>query len=331
MKSGDVCSFEACRRSLAIEVEQSDRTSIVSQEAHIVAEAPNGPRGESALTLEERNSYPNLMLLCLEHHKVVDDDPETFTVDVLLAMKAAHEQWFNSLRDPADERREAQELLMVNMVDEWEERADIENWRYWVSSFLGYRLWIDDEIVARLHALDLWLYSRPWPDVYPTLPPTFENLRRVASALFSATDCALDRRADDRAREYVPDHKRDLLSQAHYQESVAEAQWIRDLFGDLALELTRAANWVLDEVRLVVDPRYKSDLGVLLVERQEGLGSSYYGPRYKREEIDAGMLPFRGLREFLVDRAGRDYTIGEGFHQDGYKLVSPYVLGNGED
>jgi hypothetical protein len=331
MKSGDVCSFETCRRPLAIEVEQSGRTSIVSQEAHIVAETPNGPRGESALTLEDRNSYPNLMLLCLEHHKVVDDDPETFTVDVLLAMKAAHEQWFDSLRDPADERREAQELLMVNIVDEWEERADIENWRYWVSSFLGYRLWIDDEIVDRLHALDLWVYSRSWPDVYLTLPPALENLRRVASALFSATDCALDRRADDHAREYVPDHKRDLMSQEHYQESVAEAQWIRDLFGDLALELTRAANWVLDEVRLVVDPRYKADLGVLLVERQEGLGSSYYRPRYGPDDIAGGMLAFRGLREFLADRRERDYSIGQGFHEDGYKRVTPYVFGEDED
>ncbi len=64
MKSGNLCAFEACRRPLAIEVEQSGRTSIVSQEAHIVAEKPDGPRGESALTLEERNSYPNLVLVC---------------------------------------------------------------------------------------------------------------------------------------------------------------------------------------------------------------------------------------------------------------------------
>ena len=331
MKSGDLCAFEACRRPLAIEVEQSGRTAIVSQEAHIVAEKPDGPRGESALTLKERNSYPNLVLLCLEHHKIVDDDPETFTVDALLAMKTAHEKWFDSLHSPADERRESQELLMISIIDEWEERADIENWRYWVSSFLGYRLWIDNDIVDRLHGLDLWLYSRSWPDVYPTLPPAFENMRRIASVLFSATDCALDRRDDDRAREYVPDHKRDLLSQEHYQDSVAEAQWIRDLFGDLALEFTRAANWVLDEIRLAVDPRYESDLGVLVVERQEGLGSSYYRPRYEADQIAGGDLPFRGLREFLVDRLERDYSIGHGLNEDGYKRMTPYVFDDCEE
>jgi len=331
MKSGNLCAFESCRRPLAIEVEQSGRTSIVSQEAHIVAETANGPRGDSLLTLKERNSYPNLMLLCLEHHKIVDDDPDTFTVDALLAMKAAHEEWFDSLHNPTDERREAKELLMINIIDEWEERADIEHWRYWASSFLGYRLWIDDAIVDRLHSLDLWLYSRSWPDAYSTLPPVFENMRRVVSVLFSATDCALDRRADDRAREYIPDHKRDLLTQEHYQDSVAEAQWIRDLFGDLALELTRAANWVLDEIRLSVDPQYQSDLGVLIVEREEGLGSSYYRPRYEPAQIAGADLPFRGLREFLVDRSGRDYSIGEGCNDDGYKRVTPYVFDDGEE
>lgn len=331
MKSGGLCAFKDCRRPLAIEVEQSGRTSIVSQEAHIIAEKKNGPRGDSLLTLEERNSYSNLMLLCLEHHKIVDDDPDTFSVDTLLAMKAAHEKWFDPLRSPADARREAQELLMVNIIDEWEERADIDKWQYWVSSFLGYRLWIDNEIVDRLHELDLWLYSRAWPGAYPTLPPAFENLRRVADALFTAVECALKRRNDDRAREYVPDHKRHHLTEEHYQESIAEAQWIRDLFGDLALELTRAANWVLDEVRLAVDPRYQSNLGVLLVEREEGLGSSYYRPRYGPDEIAGDELPYYGLREFLAARPERDCFIGEGLNEDGYKRVTPFVLRGDDD
>jgi len=88
MKSGGRCAFDGCRRRLAIEVEQSGRSAIVSQAAHIVTETASGPRGESPLTLKERNSYPNLMLLCLEHHKIVNDDPDAFTVDALLEMKA---------------------------------------------------------------------------------------------------------------------------------------------------------------------------------------------------------------------------------------------------
>ena len=156
-------------------------------------------------------------------------------------------------------------------------------------------------------------------------------MRRVASVLFSATDCALDRRADDRAREYVPDHKRDLLSQEHYQDSVAEAQWIRDLFGDLALEFTRAATGSL------MKSVWPSTLGTSRISGSSSSSGkrvsarSYYRPRYEADQIAGGDLPFRGLREFLVDRLERDYSIGQGLNEDGYKRVTPYVFGEDED
>jgi hypothetical protein len=56
MRSGDKCAFQDCKRELAIEIERSGRTSILSREAHIVAVSPNGPRGVSTLTEDERNS-----------------------------------------------------------------------------------------------------------------------------------------------------------------------------------------------------------------------------------------------------------------------------------
>ena len=46
--------------------------SLVGEIAHMVAESQDGPRGVSPLTIAQRNSYPNLLLLCLEDHKLVD-------------------------------------------------------------------------------------------------------------------------------------------------------------------------------------------------------------------------------------------------------------------
>ena len=156
-----------------------------------MAEDEDGPRGDSPLTLVERNSYANLILLCLEHHKIIDDHPDKYTVDLLVEVKASHEAWFASLRSPEDARQEAAEMLMINIIDEWEERADIHHWRGWVSSFFWYRLWINDEIYDRLHQLSLWIYSRSWPNAYPTLPRVFENFRRVADDLKAAVELAL--------------------------------------------------------------------------------------------------------------------------------------------
>jgi hypothetical protein len=134
---------------------------------------------------------------------------------------------------------------------------------------------------------------------------------------------ALERR-EDGSRWFQPIHKRRYLEPIQIEEAVAESEWIRDLFGDLALELTRAANWIFDEVRFVVDPRYQSDLGVLMIEREEGLGSSYYRARYKPDEIEAEDYPYRGLSDFIDARASRDWAIGSGLNREGYRLMTPY-------
>lgn len=74
-----------------------DAASIVGEECHIVARVSMGPRGSATLTLEERNYYNNLILLCSTHHKLVDDQEKTYTVDKLQQIKTAHEEWVNKL------------------------------------------------------------------------------------------------------------------------------------------------------------------------------------------------------------------------------------------
>jgi hypothetical protein len=45
------------------------------------------------MTRAERNAEANLILLCLDHHKVVDDDPATYPVDRLLEIRTSHYAW----------------------------------------------------------------------------------------------------------------------------------------------------------------------------------------------------------------------------------------------
>ena len=52
----------------------------------------------------ERHAFENLILLCGNHHTVVDDDEEAYTVERLLAMKAAHEQSSPGMMDTDAER-----------------------------------------------------------------------------------------------------------------------------------------------------------------------------------------------------------------------------------
>lgn len=67
-RSGNVCAFPDCRLLLTAPGAPDNPVIVLGEIAHIVAVSPNGPRGDSPLTTEERNLYPNLILLCNQHH-----------------------------------------------------------------------------------------------------------------------------------------------------------------------------------------------------------------------------------------------------------------------
>jgi hypothetical protein len=89
--SGGRCEYEGCNKILYVDI-LTKRTYNNAYIAHIVADEPNGSRGDINRSKQLSNEITNLMLLCDEHHRLID------TVDVaghpesrLLAMKKKHE------------------------------------------------------------------------------------------------------------------------------------------------------------------------------------------------------------------------------------------------
>lgn len=61
--------------------------------AHIIAEKSNGPRGDPILSDRLKHEFSNLMLLCDEHHRLIDkEDIEGHPVERLQEMKRSHEE-----------------------------------------------------------------------------------------------------------------------------------------------------------------------------------------------------------------------------------------------
>ena len=85
------CEFEGCNHDLTSELLTQD-TENEGQIAHIIAASQKGPRGtEDSANLQDK--IENLMLLCPEHHKLIDGDNRTkYTVDCLREMKRKHEE-----------------------------------------------------------------------------------------------------------------------------------------------------------------------------------------------------------------------------------------------
>ncbi|MBP7179227.1 MAG: HNH endonuclease [Moraxellaceae bacterium] len=72
----------------------------IGEMAHVIARSLLGPRGESSI--ESRDSYENLILLCANHHAEVDQSPEEYTTEKLHSIKRNHENYVRtSLSQPA--------------------------------------------------------------------------------------------------------------------------------------------------------------------------------------------------------------------------------------
>ncbi len=72
--------FPLCNNQI-VDIENG---SVVGEICHIKAKKKRGSRYDEDLTDEEINAFENLILMCRLHHKVTDDDPDSYTVKRLL-------------------------------------------------------------------------------------------------------------------------------------------------------------------------------------------------------------------------------------------------------
>ena len=93
--SGGRCGFPECPVICVEPANENDPSATVGEIAHIKALSDSGPRANPGLTLQQRNSYDNLILLCSTHHNQVDAQPNTYTVEMLRTWKTAQEARYN--------------------------------------------------------------------------------------------------------------------------------------------------------------------------------------------------------------------------------------------
>ncbi|MCO7227558.1 SAVED domain-containing protein [Pleionea sp. CnH1-48] len=97
-RSGGRCQFKNCHKPLSEELLTKKRTNL-SNIAHIIADSPEGPRGDKKLSNQLSKDIANLMLLCRDHHKLIDDKEHwrSYSVELLTNWKKEHETWVNKL------------------------------------------------------------------------------------------------------------------------------------------------------------------------------------------------------------------------------------------
>ncbi len=100
VRAGGRCEFRGCNKFVMEEVLTLHKVR-VGHVAHIVGARPKGPRGDDEMPLEERSRLNNLMLLCTDHHTVVDrkELERDYSTALLRQYKADHEDLIHRLTD----------------------------------------------------------------------------------------------------------------------------------------------------------------------------------------------------------------------------------------
>lgn len=87
------CSAPWCRVNLIADETGYDPAVPIGEIAHVEAAADGGPRANSALSREQRDSYENLILLCAHCHAKFDRQEKAHSVEYIRQLKQDHEAW----------------------------------------------------------------------------------------------------------------------------------------------------------------------------------------------------------------------------------------------
>jgi len=133
--AGGRCCFPGCRELL------TEYGSNLSEFAHISGDKKKSARHDSSLSEEYRQSAENAAAMCLKHHKVIDDNPEDYSVVDIHEWKSKHEEWVKNNNKTVDllafKIKEINELISrgdigkaQNNLDFIEEIAENEGTEY---------------------------------------------------------------------------------------------------------------------------------------------------------------------------------------------------------
>src|SRR5690606_12180487 len=95
--SGNACAFPDCPSPI-VEAEGT----ITGEICHMRAQSRGGPRYEASQSEQERHAFENLILLCRRHHKIIDAEPDIYSVEVLEEMRAIQATRFGRPEQASD-------------------------------------------------------------------------------------------------------------------------------------------------------------------------------------------------------------------------------------
>jgi hypothetical protein len=289
-RSGNLCAICHCR--LSHDSKHASRAFPLGEQAHIVAREPDGARGTSILSPEDRDKYTNLILLCPNHHTEIDRRVADFPVEKLHALKGEHELWVQSqLARATDLREVATDLIYTNVIDATVEACQLAIWEQWTSWALSANPSWPADAPSRIFDFYQKVLRTPWPRRHAGLE---HSLQVLAEVMLAAINHFVEHAEPqgDRLRA-VRFYKIPEFDRERYSRLLREFGTWQSGCHALVREATRAVNWFADCVRRDINPLFFAEKGRFLVTQGPDENLSFGTSLLQYSEPERAELPAR--------------------------------------
>lgn len=286
-RSGNRCAI--CRVQLTQDAAAVSAAFTLGEQAHIVGEKDDAPRGEGPLTAEERDSYHNLILLCPNHHTEIDKNEADWPVERLYLIKSTHELWVTeTLSETIDHVKLANQAAISAIIDSAVDYCDLEKWHGWTSFALSPNQSWPKELPDAIWEFRQQVIGAIWPPDYDELKRatiTFSILIHRAAQEFMENS----KRVED---FYVADrfYKRPASNPNYDKQRTEFEEWQSSCYR-LLKDATKAANWFADIVRRDINPTFFASKGKFLIMEGPFMDMSFHTSLLEFTEEEKAKLP----------------------------------------
>jgi hypothetical protein len=282
-KAAGRCSMPECRKQLVADASNAvpSKAILYGENCHIVAEKLDGPRGKSSLKLADRNRYPNLILLCANHHTIIDQDPTSWPIELLHQIKADHEVWVETQLTAAEETETAS--YYSQMVNRVTEELLLDRWS-WVCDN-AFRCLLVEEFVDGINSFCGITNCAVWPRGYNEVRNSLVNLSdRLYKYLHHFMSRALYvEGTDGKPGHFCEDKTWKKTWRDNYDEYAEQSKKWKQTSLDMLANVVVALNEFANAVRESLKPAYflyegKFTLIDALGMTTHGFDTAYYIP-----------------------------------------------------
>ncbi len=289
-RAAERCSFPDCRIKLTQDKKLASNSFPLGEQAHIVGATKAAPRGKSNLTKKERDSYYNLILLCPNHHRLIDKNHEDYTVEKLHLFKDQHEYWVeHTLSESKDSVKTAQSVIYADLIDATVEACQLDSWDKWASRALSTRMNWDEDAHKRLFEFYNKILGAIWPR---TLPELECSLKKLTYEIYEAFETFVEHCESSKTKEGVL--VEELFYKSHgwieddkvYQQLFEEYKAWNEKCQNHVITATKAVNWFAEVVRRDINPLFFATKGkfFVIMGPYDMLTFRSYFPEYTGEE-----------------------------------------------